>query len=73
MARKHDPFDQSGGERQARARWHRLVLLACAALGPELSSAMEGMRLTGVHGAVTGFFRFSRADVTSPVTLAETD
>lgn len=73
IARKNDPFDRTGGERQIGARWHRLVLVVCAALGPELSGAMEEMRLTGVHGAVTGFFRFSRAHVTSPVTLAETD
>lgn len=32
MARKHDPFDQGGSERQAGVRWHRLVLLACTAL-----------------------------------------
>ena len=31
------------------------------------------MRLTGADGTVTGFFRFSRADVAAPVTLAETD
>ena len=73
IARKHDPFNRTGGERQIGARWHRLVLVVCAALGPELSGAMEDMRLTGADGTVTGFFRFSRPDVAAPVTLAETD
>lgn len=51
----------------------RLVLQSEPGVGPELSGAMEDMRLTGADGTVTGFFRFSRADVAAPVTLAETD
>ena len=51
----------------------RLMLQSGPGVGPGLSGAMEDMQLTGADETVTGFFRFSRADVTPPATYAEID